>query len=848
MKIKTAIILASMSASILCLAPSCDRSEPCPSDKGGGGLLLELRTADDYAPALKSSIITDEDKVYDVNVWIYNERGRLTDSCFESGNPLFTTYGNLNLTMLTNATGYVVVVANAGRELTAPHDFGSSCSVSMLYDAYSASSQGVLAAGNGVIIRKASGTVCPVTLSRVMSRIAMYVDVSAEARASGAVMGSNVRVKSARLRNVAATVDFVPSAVFSTARVSRVVDAAGLRDCDCLSASDLSSVNSGGVVYLYALPNYTNAAYVPTPSESTVLSTYIEITVAYDAFSGKSAGEVVCRFYASDKSVIGLLGGCSYNVGVSLSEDGGTAIWRKDDGRITVPGNFVPGETKIVSLVQDKPSEFASDYTWSLSPNSTLSTTDLFSISSDVTDASGSLVGVKVKALEAGSGTLYLRNASGIVVGETAITSVFPALSARNVTIDVVGTPDMTSLTGLPDASLFASPEDFNAYYGVRSFSAGTTDGIDGAGFISGRAEDLSVYVSQLHWNSGGTSLSWENVVGKTFPVDITLNCGRTVGFRATVTDSVVGPLASDEYLGEMFNITEVDDPNDEVASLPKTLVAALNAPVPASLYSGSISDAASEGWRTWAAGAVADGWIISRSPSSIWWNLPEELGSTSSGGSHAIRIGKLNPHCGEYVVRQAGWFHITAFHPVGLEVYTEIIGPDILAYCFRPHESVFLDCEPVIDVESAYKERRWEVLNYINHVTGIGSNGYHAFNNYYEVNFRLGDGCPFYSDLQYMRTDALAKTVLIDSFAVTYPAGAYGSELFGGTGEGSGSRNLPIYILSPYCCIDPETGAKKPLGVTEVAGHHGSVVIEKWACSTKAYWNWPEGERMKNN
>lgn len=831
-------------SAIMACALSCRKEAAPVAEPESGMITLELHTEQGFNAKLKSSIISDEDRIYDLNVWVYSEEGKMTDSCYEEGNPLFTGSGTLQAVMLAKDAGTAVVIANAGRKLDAPRFIDSAQKIAFSY-ASSSAPKGVLCMGQAGFEAVGNGLRCVVNLSRVMSRLELKARVCDDVSAAGGVLGDNVRVVSVRLRNSASVLNFIPFNAASSARTSKAEAAGELSDYEFMSAEDVRVLNSGGTVMLYSLPNYSAVPYVNSPNGRSALSTYVEMTLAYDAYGASSSGESVCRFYASDAQTIGLLGGCSYSADISISENGATAIWRKDDGRICVPDAFVVGQTRTILLLQAKPAENASSYSWSLDGKSDLQSSGHFSISGSHYDASGALLGVKVKAVGEGQGTLYLKDASGDVVGSVALSSAYPDLSIADLTLDVVGEEADFSVSGFPSRELFASDADYDEYYKPLSCNAGVTGGLDGSDFLEFSVTDGKAFVSKLSWERNSLSHSWEEAVGKRFPVSMKLSGGIEIGFNATVVDTEVAALAKGTYFGEVFNISFVQDPNAEVSGKPRSLEAVLAAHVPVSLYSGTLDDAARKGWRTWIDNDTADGFISFRSEGSIRWSIPETWTKHQGGGVCNIYAGRLNPHCGEYVKEKAGWFYMTCYHPVGLDIYVEKVpGEDIIAYCFRPHDDAFSIGNVEIDYVKAYRETRPTVLERINAATGIGNGAYHYIKDYYEVNFlhnpSAGENAPFYAGSMYMSSAEANKCTFYGRGTTLYPAGAYSGAAFGGT---AGGANLPVYILSPYRLADSKETNPRPVGETDLGGKHGSVIVEKWACSTKAYWEWPEDD-----
>ena len=810
------------------LLAGCTEERPCDTlQKESACIRL---TVDSDAPS-KSSLLASESLVMDLNIWVYSSSGQFVESFYLNGLSI-TSSGSVNVTTTAGGHSRLVVIGNAGRALSAPSLISERAQVAMQYE--NDSSGMMVMVGEGRLSLTSTGMQSSVELHRAMSRIALRVALDPSLAAEGGVLGGNVRISRAGFFNSPSVLSVLPSAAWESARSFKAVQGTPFASGDNLSTSDIASLYSGGTVYLYGLPNFTDIPYSDAPAAGTQYSSFIEMLLEFDGIGNVGEGRVLCRFYANDGAWIGLKGGCSYTCQVVVSNDGASNSWRKDDFRLDTPDTFLAGEEKTVFL--HSRNHDAQAVGFSLSETTGVSENGVFRIGEKVTGTY--LQGVKVIAKTAGAGTLYCFNSSNELMGSTPITSVWPQISVPDKTLDVTGIEVPLDLQGLDAAySKRASDELFASLYSVASVEpAESVSGLYGQDFIYSGASDALLYVKELGWTREGTAKTWTDAVGKTFPYRATLACGISADFNVSVSNAIVSPLRGNNYFGEAFDVSEVEDPLPAVAALASqnTITAAISASVPESFCTPTKAQWQVNGWRSWfggallEAGTVADSYIDSWSGSGIRWILPSDAVKSLYGDAVPIYIGKLNPHCGEYVREQVGYYASTIYHPVGVDLYIELLdysGDITTCLCFRPH----LD-ETVLDIDPdhfAHQGFDGGAL-YSNH-TGIGMYGY-AFTSsgdYLETNwdgnllkeseFNYGSG-PFFG------TSAFSYNV-----RSPYSGAAFGAK---------NGKHLAVYQYAPYTYQDSHAEIADNNGHV---GAKGYVSVEKWSVSSRAFFDWPE-------
>ena len=278
--------------------------------------------------------------------------------------------------------------------------------------------------------------------------------------------------------------------------------------------------------------------------------------------------------------------------------------------------------------------------------------------------------------------------------------------------------------------------------------------------------------------------------------------------------------------------MTGVDDPLPAVASLgtQNSIVASVSSGIPRGFLK-SRSEREADGWRTWFGGTrfvegrIADDYISGYSTTLIRWDLPASAVRSIYGEAVPIFVGKLNPHCNEYVKACVGSYASTYYNPVGVDLYIETLyfSGTTTCLCFRPHsDDVTLD---ITDGNFAYQGRDGGPL-YSNE-SGIGPNGYvyHSNGTFLETNwdgdlmsnsdFSHGNG-PFFG------TSLFGYSVVSPYSTATY--------------EAKGRRHLAIYRYSPYRYAGSHAWIADENGRVNCKGY---VSVEKWSVSSKAYFDW---------
>ncbi|MBR5924774.1 MAG: hypothetical protein IKZ60_04870 [Bacteroidales bacterium] len=840
--------------SILLLAGCVE--ERTAGDKHGNMVRLSL-TVDCDAPA-KSSILVDETRVTDLNVWVYTSSGQLKETHYYD-NLSFNSSGSVSFTTDAGGHSHLVVIGNAGRALEAP---GSASDTATFGITWSGDASGkMLMIGEGTLSLTSTGMQSAVVLHRAMARIGLRVSLEASLAAAGGVLGGNIRIKSARLCNNPSIVSVTPEAAWSSIRTYKAPDGNGLRDGDRLSDSDITTLYAGGTIYLYGLPNFTDVAYSSRPEEATAYSSYIEMQFDFDSIGNVGQGGVLCRFYANDGDMIGLMGGCSYTCHVTVSNNGASNSWRKDDFRMDAPETFYAGE--INDVLMHSRNHDAQSVSFSLSNTPGVQENGTFRIADKIVN--GSLQGVQIISKTAGNGTLYCFNSANEMMGSLPLTAIYPEISVSNKTLDVVGTEVQLDLQGLSDIyTNKASEELFSSLYGISSIEpTALVSGLSGDDFIHAGISDKMLFVDKLRWTRSGIERNWTEAVGKTFPYKVTLACGISADFDIGISNSVVSPLRASGFYGEAINVSMVEDPLPAVAALASqnTITASVSTSVPSSFCTPTKSEWQANGWRTWyggtvfQAGNIADEYVTSWNSSSICWSLPEPAIRAKYGDSIPIFVGKLNPHCGDYVREPVGYYASTIYIPVGVDLYIERVATykrgldtwsvcvkgdefystDYLVnfttcLCFRAH-----DMQTVLDVEDghfAYQGRDGGA--YYSNYTGIGLNGYafDSIGSYLETDW---DGDLFKnSDFN----NGSGPVFFTNSFSYNVCAP------YNGSGFGAkGGRHLGIYYYAPYTYQG---------GHAEIADNNGHVStkgyvsVEKWSVSSRAFFDWPEEEIIK--
>ena len=788
----------------------------------------------DSGDSVRSSLLADENHIGDLNVWIYSSSGQLKET-FYLENLSIASVGSVNISTAAGGHSNLVVIANAGRALAAPSQSSESVQIPMSY-ANDASAM-MLMVGAGTLSLTSTGMRSSVILHRVMSRIALTVRLNPSLSAAGGVLGGNVRIARAGLFNSPSVLTMLPAAAWESARTSCAVQGTPVSSGDCLSASDIATLCSGGTVYLYCLPNYTDLPYTDSPTADSRYSSYIEIMLEFDGIGDVGEGRVACRFYANDGDYIGLKGGCSYTCQVIISNDGASNSWRKDDFRMDAPDTFFAGE--IREVLMHSRNHDSQSVSFSLSDNPGVLENEVFKLGDKV--VTESLQGIRIISKTAGNGMLYCFNSAEELMGSVPLTAVFPEISVPDKTLDVIGTESHLGLQGLSDIYAHrASDELFNSLYSVASVEPqGSVDGLYGQDFIYSGPSDGLLYVNELSWTRAGVARDWTETVGKTFPYKATLACGISADFNVIISNGLMGPLEGNVYFGEAFDTRQVEDPLPAVAALnnQNTIVAEISSGIPKEFCKTRVEREA-DGWRTWFGGTRlvdghdADAYITAYGLYQIRWDLPSTAVRMQYGAAVPIFVGKMNPHCNEYVKAKVGYYASTCYYPVGIEAMIEVLneGHVVTCLCFRPHDS-----STVLDITHGhFAYQGWDGGSLFSGYTGIGAFGYAASSDgsYLETNW---DG-----DLtQKLEFDPVNGSFFDSSQYIYSVAQPYNGSSFGARS----GRHLAIYYYSPYSCFG------SPAAVADENGHvnaKGYVSVEKWSVSSRSYFDWDDSRSMR--
>ncbi len=763
--------------------------------------------------------------------------------------------GSVSFDSSVGGHSHLVVIGNAGRALDAPV---SSSERAFFQKSYPLDASGaIVMIGEGSLSMTSAGLYSNVVLNRLMSRIALSAELSAPFAASGAALGGNVRIREAKFCNSPAVFSLQPFDAWQSARSFKAVSGTPFQTGDRLTDADLATLQAGGTVYLYSLPNFTDAAYSDRPSAATRYSSYIEMTLDFDAFGSVSSGSAVCRFYANDGCTVGLLGGCSYSCTVSISNGVASNSWRKDDFRFDVPEPLLAGTLGKVNL--HSANHAGGEVSFSLSETPGIDSDDTFELGGPVMEA-GFCTGVEVISKREGSGRLYAFDSAGRMMGSVPLTAVYPTITVSVGNLDVTGETASITVSGLERAySERASDELYESLYSVSSIvSEEEAGGVIPDSFISVDESSMEMFVRCLEWTRGAAAQNWQDAVGVSFPYRLSLQCGIGGLFYARVVNDIVGRFASSAYYGEVVNTSAVPNPKSRVSALNgrSITISRTGVEMPASFSSSWQSN----GWASWyggsalVAGNSADS-FLTRLQNGLRWDFGEAVTQSCYAGNIPVFIGKLNPWCGKYVRVSVGTYSSSRYIPVGLEymiyqvgfdswgqvnggnngmeVYTMLVfkehSSDVSIasnYCKRgdmpaPMGSAYLRLRSNGTAEWTENGRRCYVISY---------NG--DYGDFYESG--LGDG---------RKIDASS------AFATSY---VWGSESNSGSNKymfatstygGTGNSNRWIYLYCPYTTSNVYI-ADSSGSVTA----KGEVLVHLWSVSEKTVFEYqPQADWINN-
>ena len=788
---------------------ACNRDVPSPEvSTENHRARIEFRAG---SSGTRSSLISDETTVDNLNVWVYSPSARLVESCYFAADDI-ESGTSVSYETEAGAGCYVVLVANAGEVLSPPGN------ISDTFTLCPSELAGMLMVGTGSLSPGPEGLQGSVALSRLMARISLSVRMDSALAAAGGVLGGSVKIRSLRLCNCSTENEFIPDNPLNSGRFYDPGKTAPLSDGDYLSQSDIAVLHSGGTVYLYTLPNYTCADYSEVPVTGTESAAYIEMIIDYGGLDGIGSGSACCRFYANDGEEIGLLGGCDYCVRILLSNDVSKALWRKDDFRLRDEGApLMAGKSRNIDLLQEKPYGEGTCL-FSLSASSIVQDDGIFSIS--VNSDANAVKGVVLTASGEGSGMLYVFDRTpsdgGVPLGELALSSYYPELLVDAVEADVCGTVACLSVHGRPLPEECASEIMYDGLYSVVSLEpVGNSGDICGGDFIDTEPWTESLYVGRLFWQHAGEQYGWASAVGRTLRYRATFACGLTADFDVAVSNSIDSRLGKNAFFGEVYDMTEVVDQNPAVGALGNITALStpyLDADIPSSLAGNSWK---SEGWRTWyggdlySGGSVADGYISEKTSSRIRWTFPLSV-LRENYGTIPVYIGKVNPWCGDYVRVRAGYFYSTKYIPTGVDIFLSSVGFDTWGRCSTGNSIAYVYTVLIFRAHDGYSSLNTNPSSFAHesgggpYLTGIGSGGYVVFDvdgvQYLETNWN--------GDIEeYLTSEAGIKT----SYDMLY-------------------RYSPYTVLPEVEAADPSTGKTNA---------HGIVHVHKWSVSNRVYFDY---------
>jgi len=811
---------------LLCPLLGCTEERILP-DRPGSTVRLSLTLEEGAAP--KSSAISDEDLLTDMNIWIYSSSGSLRETHYIES---LSIRGSGSVSFGTGAGGRsrLVVIANAGRELAAPVSWSQRVDITFCLP--QDGSGRILFVGEANLGLGTDGFNASVHLCRGMARIGLRLQLSEALAAEGAQLGRDVRILSARLRNCPLGVSLLPSSATNSLRYFKAEQAATLTDGDYLDAGDIAALQSGGTVYLYSLPNYSDLPYSAEPGSGYECSTYLEMCFESDALAMSGPGRTMCRFYANDGERVGLVGGCSYLCRVIFSNNAAENEWRKEDYRFSLPGTLVAGTRNPISLLSAN--HHPDSLSFSLSSVPGISSDGIFSLGEKVL-SSGRCAGVEVIPLRAGTGELNVFDAKGNIMGELVLNAEYADFHVQPISADVCGITQPIVVTGLEDAyARRASDELFTSLYSLSGISsAGPENGIDPEAFITVDDQGQRVYVGMLNWDADGCSHSWEDVVGMSFQYRLSLSCGAYRNFDIEIENGIVGRFASDAYYGEVVNTSEVPDPKNPVRALDGRDITIERRGV--SLPPDLDDEWPWNGWASWYGGSTAGGGYPAGNYMSVLedglrWDFGEDVTQNLYGADIPVFIGKYNPWCGEYVRTCVGHYSSTKYLPSGLEhafLQYDIYGLGIISMLvFREH-----DTWTSIDVSSAMEgdEISHDAANLLGLESGNAS-WYEAGRRCFMI-FYSGDVLQRFSpDISWGRdicsSSAFANRSIWQQESCSVPWNKYAAIAYGG----NGSYNRWIYLYCPY----NSTGVYAADASGRVPAR-GLVPVQLWSVSQKA-------------
>lgn len=369
---KRLIIIICLIVPSLCAMSCRDVSMPFPSD---GQRLCSLEVSAGDLALTRSGSVTDENRIRDLNIWIYDGTdGGLKSQIFKDG---LAIAGSGNVSFYSNVLpgDVVLLIANAGRAEDAPAALGMKKNLPY-------PPEGVLLfmGSTGALDFNGEAYSSDVSLSRVMARLTVPVQC---------MTGS--RLVEMSVSEAAGMIDFeAGNNIAESARCS----VSGEEGC-------LISLSPQSGERFYLLPDYSAA-----------MPAYLKYVVHFGAgLFGE--GDELRRLRLLGAFPSGFKGGGSYECRIAVSDDpvsGSERLWERDVLRFASAELFVPvGESQSAMLAQRKPAAGAAGYTLSLDPVTMVEDDGRFRISR-IYDTDAALSGASVQALAPGASRLYVRD------------------------------------------------------------------------------------------------------------------------------------------------------------------------------------------------------------------------------------------------------------------------------------------------------------------------------------------------------------------------------------------------------------------------------------------------------
>lgn len=450
---------------------SCEKTlevrEALSSRSADRTVVLDVFGATD-PDAVKSDLVspTTPDVIYDLNIWQYASSGKLLATFYVD--ELSGTGGHVRVPIRTDAvtTDRLVVVANAGKAVSAPASSGTVSTFPYDYsEATQASYHGILATGTctSLYTNAENGNLeGNVSLKRAMARFDIRFQLSGDWTVSRtgtfgfespmSMAGwKDANMHDLKIHRAATRFSFRPS-VPTSIQTFAVSDASmQTSDGDFYPGTLYSAVEEPskltGYYALYSLPNAQSVS--PSADWYTRGGDYAKLTYASailtvkESANGYTAGDVGIRFLpcGEQSSTAGITGGNNYRTTVTISatDDGvNGSFGRRIDSRFVVPAstNVEVGKDIEISFAQP-----CSGGAWpylSLSPTSVIKNDGVFGITDTYSGSAYGDTSVSLNAISPGESTLYLK----IPFEGKYLTGSIKLTAYKKTVIDVGGDDD----------------------------------------------------------------------------------------------------------------------------------------------------------------------------------------------------------------------------------------------------------------------------------------------------------------------------------------------------------------------------------------------------------------------